>query len=147
MDAGDSQTMIRPARMSKKNKRNKEVSTAPVPIKPRQFSPRACTMCEAVRPAGTNFSRVYSKHGDVRYCRCGFCGNTWTQTTPRIPEEYVATTIATNTERVLADEPTSVGSDHGITTRPIEPSRSSDRSPTNGRSDVVFDRESVGDKN
>jgi hypothetical protein len=47
--------------------------------KPRAFVPRDCPACRSLRPAGSNYSRVYSKHGDVRYCRCDFCGNTWSQ--------------------------------------------------------------------
>lgn len=46
---------------------------------PREFEARACTLCVGVRPPGKNYSRVYSKHGRVRYCRCSFCGNTWSQ--------------------------------------------------------------------
>ena len=46
---------------------------------PREFEARACTLCVGVRPPGKNYSRVYSKHGRVRYCKCGFCGNTWSQ--------------------------------------------------------------------
>lgn len=52
---------------------------AAVAPKPKQFSPRPCTACAALRPANTNYSRVYSKHGKVRYCRCDFCNNTWAQ--------------------------------------------------------------------
>lgn len=52
--------------------------------KPRvtQFVARDCTACTALRDAkeetkGKSFSRVYSTVGRVRYCKCGFCGNTW----------------------------------------------------------------------
>jgi hypothetical protein len=50
--------------------------------KPREFVPRDCSMCAANRPPRTNYSRVYAKHGKVRYCKCGFCGNTWAQEGP-----------------------------------------------------------------
>jgi len=51
-----------------------------VAIKPREkFSPRSCSMCEALRPAGTNFSKCYCTRESVRYCRCEYCNNTWTQ--------------------------------------------------------------------
>lgn len=46
---------------------------------PRRFTPRACTSCTALRPANTNYSRVYVTRGTVRYCKCDFCGNTWSQ--------------------------------------------------------------------
>lgn len=46
--------------------------------KPRQFTPRPCTMCTALRDA-ESYSFVYHTRGSVRYCKCGFCGNTWKQ--------------------------------------------------------------------
>ena len=49
-------------------------------LKPRAFVPRACTACTKLREAGTSYSIVYAKVGRVRYCRCKFCDNTWTQT-------------------------------------------------------------------
>jgi hypothetical protein len=41
------------------------------------FVPKPCSLCEARRPADTNYSRVRSTQGRIRYCRCEFCGNTW----------------------------------------------------------------------
>jgi hypothetical protein len=52
------------------------VSTKPVP-RVRTFSAKPCTSCEALREVGTNFTRVFATRGNVRYCRCHFCGNTW----------------------------------------------------------------------
>jgi hypothetical protein len=47
--------------------------------KPRvtSFVPRACSCCAALRAADTNYSRVTSTQGNIRYCKCSFCGNTW----------------------------------------------------------------------
>ena len=36
-----------------------------------------CSACSAMRPEGENHSRVMSTHGRIRYCKCGFCGNTF----------------------------------------------------------------------
>ena len=48
--------------------------------KPRAFEPRACSSCEALRPkASESYSFVYHTRGSVRYCKCKFCGNTWSQ--------------------------------------------------------------------
>ena len=56
------------------------------PPKPRvtSFVARDCTMCSALREAdekarGKSFSRVYATVGRTRYCKCGYCGNTWKQ--------------------------------------------------------------------
>lgn len=46
---------------------------------PREFEARPCTICVGIRPHGKNYSRVYTTRGRVRYCKCGFCGNTWAQ--------------------------------------------------------------------
>lgn len=48
-------------------------------IKPRAFVPRQCSQCAAIRPPNTNFSVVYHTRQTVRYCRCKYCGWTWTQ--------------------------------------------------------------------
>lgn len=52
------------------------------PIKPRQFTAPACSLCAAIRPDGTNYSRIYGTvtrdNTIVRYVRCHFCNNTWT---------------------------------------------------------------------
>lgn len=43
----------------------------------RTFTAKPCTSCAALREQDTNFTRVYATRGDVRYCRCHFCGSTW----------------------------------------------------------------------
>lgn len=54
--------------------------------KPRvtSFVARDCTSCTALRDSdekakGRSFSRVYATVGRTRYCKCGYCGNTWKQ--------------------------------------------------------------------
>jgi hypothetical protein len=47
--------------------------------KAREFTPRDCTLCITSRPPRQQFSRVYAKRGKIRYCKCGYCGNTWSQ--------------------------------------------------------------------
>ena len=56
------------------------------PPKPRvtAFVARDCTACVALRDSneetkGKSFSRVYATVGRTRYCKCGYCGNTWKQ--------------------------------------------------------------------
>lgn len=62
----------------RKSKPKTEVVADHLP-KPRVFVPRPCNACEAQRPKATSFSKVLATRGDVRYCRCEFCGNRWTQ--------------------------------------------------------------------
>jgi hypothetical protein len=47
--------------------------------KPRvtSFVPRPCSSCTALREPDSNYSRVTSTQGNIRYCKCGFCNNTW----------------------------------------------------------------------
>lgn len=59
--------------------RRRTVAMEPNNIKPKRFVSRPCCMCTEYRPRATNYSVVYAKHGRVRYCKCRFCGNTWTQ--------------------------------------------------------------------
>jgi hypothetical protein len=47
--------------------------------KPREFEARPCSACASVRPYGKNYSRVYCTRASIRYCKCDFCGNTWSQ--------------------------------------------------------------------
>ncbi len=54
------------------------VETVTDAIAPRRFTPRPCSQCTALRD-GKNYSYVYHTAGRVRYCKCKFCGNTWTQ--------------------------------------------------------------------
>lgn len=81
--------------------------------KPRGFVARPCSMCEGIRPSGTSYSRVYSKHGQLRYCKCDFCGNTWSQFF-----ENIATCIAiTDTKPLRKPEP-AIALGHGIGSKP-----------------------------
>jgi hypothetical protein len=54
----------------------KEASETPIP---REDEARPCTLCESRRPIGKSYSRVYCTKAKVRYCRCSYCGHTWTQ--------------------------------------------------------------------
>jgi hypothetical protein len=51
-------------------------------IVPRRYVPPQCTMCTELRGDDTNdYTRVVSTQREtgliVRYCKCGFCGNTF----------------------------------------------------------------------
>jgi hypothetical protein len=50
--------------------------TGPIP---REDEARPCALCESRRPIGKSYSRVYCTKAKVRYCRCSYCGHTWTQ--------------------------------------------------------------------
>ena len=54
----------------------KEASEAPIP---REDEARPCSLCESRRPIGTSYSRVYCTKTNARYCKCSYCGHTWTQ--------------------------------------------------------------------
>jgi formate dehydrogenase maturation protein FdhE len=54
----------------------KEASESPIP---REDEARPCTLCESRRPIGTSYSRVYCTKSNARYCKCSYCGHTWTQ--------------------------------------------------------------------
>lgn len=43
----------------------------------RTFVAKPCSVCQALREPDTNFTRVYASRGNIRYCRCSYCGNTW----------------------------------------------------------------------
>ena len=69
----------------KKTKPAETVTIAEVP-KPRvtSFVAGDCTACTALREQdpnakGKSFSRVYATVGRTRYCKCGYCVNTWKQ--------------------------------------------------------------------
>ena len=46
---------------------------------PREDEARPCTLCESRRPIGKSYSRVYCTKSNARYCKCSYCGHTWTQ--------------------------------------------------------------------
>jgi hypothetical protein len=54
----------------------KGASESPIP---REDEARPCTLCESRRPIGKSYSRVYCTKANVRYCKCSYCGHTWTQ--------------------------------------------------------------------
>jgi hypothetical protein len=54
----------------------KEASESPIP---REDEARPCTLCESRRPIGKSYSRVYCTKTNARYCKCSYCGHTWTQ--------------------------------------------------------------------
>lgn len=71
-------------------KRNRTEKTPPaVAVEPtREAQPRVaefvaprCSACTSLRPDDKNYSRVMSTHRNTlsitRYCKCGFCGNTF----------------------------------------------------------------------
>jgi len=49
----------------------------------RTFTAKQCTACTARRKddptvkTDDNFTRVFATRGNIRYCRCHYCGNTW----------------------------------------------------------------------
>ena len=53
-----------------------EVEYSPTP---REDEARPCSLCESRRPIGTSYSRVYCTKRHVRYCKCHYCGHTWSQ--------------------------------------------------------------------
>lgn len=71
--------------MSKKRQQNNAtviLASNPRP-RVRTFTAKPCTACTALRESdpsvdGTaNFTRVFATRGNVRYCRCHYCQNTW----------------------------------------------------------------------
>lgn len=84
------------ATMARKRKRKTEKTP-----QPRAFVARPCTACVTRREPNTNYSRVYSKHGRMRYCKCDFCGHTWTQT---ISADQIATTVAKAERKSIAKQ-------------------------------------------
>lgn len=79
--------MIARNRMSKKRKNVAipivEQQSEPVtePAKARvRFVPRDCSACSSLRgDSKESYSFVYHTAGRIRYCKCRYCGNTWTQ--------------------------------------------------------------------
>ena len=55
-----------------------DMQPKPDPV-PREDEARPCSLCESRRPAGKSYSRVYCTKAQVRYCKCGWCGYTWSQ--------------------------------------------------------------------
>jgi len=57
--------------------RNLVLTTQEPRSRSRTFTAKPCTLCTALRGPGTNFTRVYASRGNVRYCKCHYCNNTW----------------------------------------------------------------------
>lgn len=78
---------MRVSTMSKKRQPDNRIDRQPdsrteevaIVARPRvtTFIPSSCSCCTALRPLDTNYSRVVSTQGNIRYCKCSFCGNTW----------------------------------------------------------------------
>jgi hypothetical protein len=63
-----------------------DVETKPMPIaqpRVRTYAAKQCSACSVARSndpnvkATDNFTRVFATRGNVRYCRCDYCKNTW----------------------------------------------------------------------
>ena len=72
--------------MTKKRQRERTkpsggVTKVVAEVKPKRYTPPPCTSCTAIRPANKDFTSVYAVRREfnytVRYCKCGFCGNTF----------------------------------------------------------------------
>ena len=67
--------------MMAKRKKQIEQTTAVAVDEPkaREFEARPCSACQSYRPHGKSYSRVYCTRGAIRYCKCHYCGHTWSQ--------------------------------------------------------------------
>lgn len=84
-------------------------------VKPREFTPQPCqcSLCKAKRPQSqkeVNFTKVYKTRGNVHYCRCEFCGNTWAQ--------YYGNRTSTMVQRYSDGTFSVVTSEYGIGSKP-----------------------------
>jgi hypothetical protein len=73
--AGDSEPIIEV--VESETVEVKPLTPKPVRARSRTFVAKPCTVCEALREKDTNFTRVFATRGNIRYCRCHYCGNTW----------------------------------------------------------------------
>lgn len=88
MSAVKEQPMAKRQRRSQK-KRETVAQPAPKPRSPQaSYVPPPCSACASLRPNEDNYTRVYSTtnttNATTRYCRCGFCGNTFKDVTMRM---------------------------------------------------------------
>ena len=104
-----------------------------------RFTPRPCAACQAIRPANTSYSKVVTTRGKIRYCKCGFCGETWSQTISFDARNTspIVTRPAIELQSGNDALPLKHVADRNITST----SRSSDQRLTNGRGVVVFNRQ------
>ncbi len=57
--------------------RNSVLTSEQPRARSRTFIAKPCTICTALRPPNTNYTRVYASRETARYCKCSYCGNTW----------------------------------------------------------------------
>lgn len=95
--------------MSKKRKQPRPTT---IEIKPRAFVPRPCSACTALRDAESNYSYVYHTAGRIRYCKCKYCNNTWTQTISA--DQTTSAVVVTAHNSVVASASASDAQLHGI---------------------------------
>lgn len=73
--------MSKRARMNKQQPKEQSQTIAVAEPVKRQYAPPPCHHCANVREQDTNYTRVYKTERGAesvtRYCRCGFCGETW----------------------------------------------------------------------
>lgn len=77
--AKKAKTMKGPTTEPKQEVPSESVALQVVAPVAREFEARPCSSCQAIRPHGKNYSRVYCTRGSIRYCKCHFCGHTWAQ--------------------------------------------------------------------
>lgn len=77
--AKKAKTMKGPTSEPKQEAPSESVALQVVAPVAREFEARPCSSCQAIRPHGTNYSRVYCTRGNIRYCKCHFCNHTWAQ--------------------------------------------------------------------
>lgn len=88
MDAKNRERQTVSTTMTKKRKQRMQMATTPAPKehapKPRRYSPPQCSSCTAIRPADKDYTSVYSVKREseytIRFCKCGYCGNTFKDT-------------------------------------------------------------------
>jgi len=64
----------------KKKAEPEQAVVAPAPVPRSRFLPSDCSLCKRLRlDKGdmASYARVYATAGRIRYCKCGFCNNTW----------------------------------------------------------------------
>jgi hypothetical protein len=77
--AKKSRSMKGPTSEPKQDAPSESIALEVIDPTPREFEARPCSSCQAIRPHGKNYSRVYCTRGTIRYCKCHFCGHTWAQ--------------------------------------------------------------------
>jgi hypothetical protein len=77
-----------------------------VDAKPRQFVPKQCPACQAFT-GSRNYTRVYAVKREagmvVRYCKCGYCGNTFKQVEELTPLHCSDKLVSSDIGKAAAD--------------------------------------------